>query len=188
VIASAVSVTQVRTAVADELPRRAFGVTLAIFATDDDEVRLGGAGPNVEYARGFGRWQLFGEGCAAVVGVNLDEAGVSSGLMLRAGAGVRVQLRAWHRDEMEFDLIAEGVAGVAQVIWDDGTLTRPDVGAGLGYHVRPDRSDLTIRILVRMMIGPVGAAGVDAAPRATEPEATFGGSRIGLMGVFGADW
>lgn len=167
------------------LPRRAIGVELGMHAFDDGHAEGGGIGAAVELAAGTGgRWQVFTEVEAGWAPLRVGDVGHTAAIGVRLDGGVRALMRTWHKDEVAFDLVVEAIAGVGAIAWHGDGLVRPEVGGGVGWHVRMLDTRFTIRIAMRMVLSPVVA--VDAA--AMKPGEFRDGSSLGFHGVFGVSW
>lgn len=169
----------------DGLPRRAIGVALGMHAFDDGHAEGGGIGATLELAAGTGgRWQVFTEAEVGWDPIKVGDAGHLAAFGVRLDGGIRAQLRTWKKDEVAFDLVVDAIAGVGAIAWRGDGLVRPEVGAGIGWHVRKPDTGFTIRIDTRMVLSPVVAV-EDAAAK---PGALRDGSALGFQGVFGVSW
>lgn len=150
---------------------------------------LTGWAPNVELARGAGRWQYFGE-----VGFGFVKLGPKgdrvSGHQVRGGAGVRWLARSFELgDKGAIEMHLEAFAGYSRFDLEGRAHTaRPDLGAGVGYGVRSfvgkRLRNSGIRITVRVFFAPTDRRDEEIACRGSCPM-TAGNSNAGLMAMFG---
>lgn len=181
------------TAAADESPRPMQPVSLGIGMLGTGGKLAGlehtGIGLNLEGAFGHGNWQGFVEGSVSSIKLG-PETDRTSGRALRAGLGARWHARSFELgDRGSFDLYFEAFSGWSRYRLDDrGALSRPDVGAGIGYGIRTffGRSyrDRGMRISARIYFAPTDQRDERIACRGDCPM-TKGNTNSGLMAVFG---
>lgn len=158
---------------------------------------FGGVGLDLELARGFGRWQVFGEAQAAWASLSRPApepsglVGNVDGLRVRSGVGVRAVVRSMRPDHSAaLELIAEAGLGVERFWWDGGgVLTRPDVAVGAGFQIRGFTWPIaTIRFGLDVLVAaPVDGASVAAVCRGSCPR-TSPGAESQFVTNIGVSW
>jgi len=162
------------------IPKRSFAIALAMHASHSGALEEGGAGANIELARGRDRHQLFAELGLAVIGVS---AASGAGTSARAALGARYLLRSITVDEAAFDLVTEAALGGEVLAWSTGTRIRPQAAIGLGWQVRTrthEDKKFAIRVVTRLF---VTTRGDEMAPATTARSNDYG-----FIGLFGAAW
>jgi hypothetical protein len=141
------------------LPRHAWGLFFAGGAQFLGPAEVGGVGLDVEHARGFGRWQVFGE----AIGARLGGEALTPGFGLRLGAGVRYTGPSLQPDHSAgIELYLESGTGVQTIVWDGGgRLVRPDLSFGWGVQLRKLPEDdgdrqWIIRLGLQFFVGQAG--------------------------------
>lgn len=169
------------------LPRTTFAFGFAGQGIPVGGLGQGGGGPSFELALGEGRWQYFVEAALMWVGVGSPGPNVD-GILARGGVGVRWLVRSFEVDSSGgIEMNLEAATGLEQFWWlQGGRLTRPDLGAGVGWQVRLyRRPKLAVRFGVRAMFAPADSS-LMAACRGTC--ANRSASTPGLLGSFGVAW
>ncbi|MEO7093087.1 MAG: hypothetical protein ABI175_07550 [Polyangiales bacterium] len=168
-------------------PARAeFGVSMAVHASSYGGLEEGGGGVMLEVSGRRGRIEYFGDLGVALVSGRRDGMGLGEAVDATLLGGVRLIAREFRVDEMAFALAIDLFAGGEQIRWSGEDVTRPQVGAGLGYMVGLTGTK-KIRIMTRVFAAPMFGERDEPVCRGACPESSREAS-YGFMGLFGASW
>jgi hypothetical protein len=141
-------------------PRRSLAITGMAHGTRIGGQSESGFGPALELAVGRGRWQYIGEGSVASADRNDWTAPAADtridGRMLRGALGLRWLARQFRPDSGGgIELFLSSLLGLQRFYFDDGRLTRPELGLGFGIQARIyKRPKVAFRIDVRVLFTP----------------------------------
>jgi hypothetical protein len=162
------------------------GAAMLVHASSYGGLREGGGGVMLEASRRRGRLEYFGDLGVSMVSATRDTVELGAGLSTSLLGGVRVIARSFAADEAAIELAIDLFAGVQHMRWSDDHLTRPLLGAGLGWQVRL-REKKTIRVMTRLFTAPTFGDRDEPVCRGACPEQPRE-TAYGFMGLLGASW
>jgi hypothetical protein len=169
---------------------RSVGLTSWLQSTKISGLTAEAYGPNLQLALGWRRWQGFVEGSYSWASVGPEGAEVL-GRQARVGAGARYIARSIELESAgAIDLVLEGFAGWERYLWNDGTtLSRPDLGFGIGWQARlfVRSRQIVFRSMARVVFAPTDRDEASAVCRGT-CTMPASASNSGLVAVIGFDW
>jgi hypothetical protein len=170
-------------------PGHALGLAFAGHASHIGATNEGGMGANLEGALGLDRTQYFAE--VMLASATLDGMPDVNGYFGRAGVGARWLARQFQPERGGgIEMFLEAVTGVERYWWrDGGTLTRPDLGLGVGVQLRAWQvHGATLRIGSRVMFAPTDRESSLVACRGTGCPAGTATSVAGFVTTVGVAW
>ena len=168
-------------------PARAdVGASMLVQASSYGGLQEGGGGVMLEVSRRRGRLEYFGDLGISVISAKRGTLAVGTGASSSLLGGVRVIARSFTADEAAIELAIDLFAGVQHMQFSDEHVTRPQLGAGVGWQVRL-REKKTIRIMTRLFAAPTFGDRDEPVCRGACPDQPRE-TAYGFMGLFGASW
>ncbi len=162
------------------------GASMVVHASTYGGLDEGGAGVMLEASRRRGRLEYFGDLGVSVISGKRGTIGLGTGTDTSLLGGVRVIARSFVADEVAFELAIDLFGGLQQLWWSDEDVTRPLLGAGLGWQVRLNEKT-TIRVMTRLYAAPTVSDRDEPICRGACPEQPREAA-LGFMGMFGVSW
>jgi hypothetical protein len=129
------------------------GASLLIHGSNYSGLSEVGVGVMMEAARRRGRLEYFGDLGVSVVSANRDSVALGAGVGTSLLGGLRVIARSYTADEATFELAIDLFAGVQHLQLAADHVTRPQLGAGLGWQMRYHEKK-TMRVMTRLYAAP----------------------------------